>query len=236
MDPIAPTRRTAILFLMGTGMAWAQSALPPTSPTVAPTAAPITSPPPISPPVRPGVAPKVKFADGKLEIRADNSSLNQILREIGRLTGMTITGGVTEQRVFGTYGPAAPAEVLGDLLQGTGSNMLLRENSSAAPTELILSPREGSVTPPNPNAPGFEGDAPSDEADGPQPADQPAHILHSADPVPAARPPYVPPAETPAATPPQPAPAVNPAPASGPLTPEQIYQQLQQLQKNQPKQ
>ena len=168
---------------MGTGMACAQSALPPTSPTILPTAAPVTAPLPITAPVRVGVPAKVKYADGKLEVTADNSSLNQILREIGRLTGMTISGGVTEQRVFGTYGPAAPAEVLGDLLQGTGSNMLLHESSSSAPPELILSPRVGDVTPPNPNAPGFDGDTPSDDADRPQPSDQPVHVLHSADPI-----------------------------------------------------
>jgi hypothetical protein len=149
---------------------------------------------------------------------------------------MTITGGVVEQRVYGVYGPAAPSEVLGDLLQGTGSNMLLHEYSSSGPAELILSPRVGDVTPPNPDAPGFDGDSPSDDAAAPQTPDQPAHVLHSADPLPAPRPPYVPPAppQAPATTPAEPAPAANPAPSSGPLTPEQIYQQLQQLQKAQP--
>jgi hypothetical protein len=145
---------------------------------------------------------------------------------------MTISGGVNEQRVFGNYGPAAPAEVLGDLLQGTGSNMLLHESSSSATAELILSPREGSITPPNPNAPGYDGDSSSDEPDSPQ--QQPVHVFHTADPLPAARPQYVPQAPPPAPAPEQPAPAATQAPASGPLTPEQIYQQLQQLQKNQP--
>ncbi len=239
VDPIASARRAAVLFLMGTGMACAlstiqsvaQSALPPTSPTVLPAAAPVTPPPAISTPVRVGVPAKVKYADGKLEVTADNSSLNQILREIGRLTGMTITGGVVEQRVYGNYGPAAPAEVLGDLLQGTGSNMLLRETSSAAPAELILSPRVGDVTPPNPSAAGFDGDTASDDTAAPQPPDQPVHILHSADPMPV-RPSYVPPASTPTTSPEQPAPVATPASSSGPSTPEQIYQQLQQLQKS----
>jgi hypothetical protein len=238
VNSISSARRAAILFVMGTGMtcasSTAQSTLPPTNPTVLPAAAPATPPSTIPTPARAGVPAKVKYADGKLEVAADNSSLNQILREIGRLTGMTITGGVAEQRVYGKYGPAAPAEVLGDLLQGTGSNMLLRETSSSAPAELILSPREGSVTPPNPNAPGFDGDRPSDEADSPQPPYPPVHILHSADPMPPARPQYAPPAETPTLAPALPAAAVTPSTSNGPLTPEQIYQQLQQLQKNQP--
>ena len=98
------------------------------------------------------------YADGRLEVAADNSSLNQVLREIARKTGMKITGGVGDERVFGTYGPGPPGAILASLLDGTGSNMLLRESSTDAPDELILTPREGGPTPPNPNAPGFDDD------------------------------------------------------------------------------
>jgi hypothetical protein len=146
---------------------------------------------------------------------------------------MTITGGVVEQRVFGDYGPAAPAQILGDLLQGTGSNMLLRETSSAAPSELILTPREGGVTPPNPDAPGFDGESTGDQTFRPSPSnpDQPAHVLHAPAGFPG-RPAYAPIPGTPTIAPAQPVPA-NPPP-NGVLSPEQIYQQLQQLQKTQP--
>ena len=48
----------------------------------------------------------ITYTGTELRIVATNSSLNQILREVGRLTGMKITGGVSEDRVFGTYGPA----------------------------------------------------------------------------------------------------------------------------------
>lgn len=93
----------------------------------------------------------VTYANGQLTVAASNSSLNQILRDIAHETGMKITGGVTDERVFGQYGPAAPSKVLGDLLDGTGSNMLLVHATAATPAELILTPRQGGATPPNPN-------------------------------------------------------------------------------------
>lgn len=104
-----------------------------------------TTPPPQQP-------AHVTYANGQLSVAASNSSLNQILRDIARETGMKITGGVTDERVFGQYGPAAPSKVLGDLLDGTGSNMLLVHATAATPAELVLTPRLGGVTPPNPNA------------------------------------------------------------------------------------
>jgi hypothetical protein len=91
--------------------------------------------------------------DGRmLTVAADNSSLNQILREIARVTGMKITGGVTDERVYGSYGPAEPAAVLAQLIGGTGSNMMIVMDAHQAPQELVLTPRGGGPTPPNPNA------------------------------------------------------------------------------------
>jgi hypothetical protein len=138
------------------------SALPATSPTTLPTSntqpTPIAATPPaaaasgVNAPPRPAT---VTYAAGLLDVRADNSSLNQILRAIGHLTGMKITGGVMDERVFGNYGPAEPSTILATLLDGTGSNMLLRQSADNSPAELILTPRNGGPTPPNPNAPGF---------------------------------------------------------------------------------
>lgn len=95
---------------------------------------------------------RVSCAGGELEVHADNSSLNGILRSISQCTGMKITGGVADQRVFGDYGPAAPATVLATLLDGTGSNMLLSETATDQPAHLILTPRTGGVTPPSPSS------------------------------------------------------------------------------------
>jgi len=226
-------RGLAVLLLFGGGMVWAQSALPATGPTVLPAAGPQTSAAPA--PAPPGRA-RVVWSDGQIEITADNSSLNQILREISRETGMKITGGVSDERVFGKYGPGAPAEILASLLDGTGSNMLLRETASKVPAELILTARQGGPTPPNPNAHGLDDDANSDEEQTPQPVQ-----------VPQARPPWPAPVGTDAnvgAAGANPATAsggtvpasgaADPASPNGVRTPQQIFEQLQQLQQSQP--
>ena len=120
--------------------------LPPTPPTAfAPSPAPIpqaTSIPPAEP-------ASITYNNGTLTVKTQNSSLNQILREISRKTGMSITGGVSEERVFGTYGPAPAGEVLRQLLDGTKSNMLYQEATATAPAHLTLSARQGTATPPN---------------------------------------------------------------------------------------
>jgi len=120
--------------------------LPPTPPTAfAPSPAPIpqaTSIPPAEP-------ASITYNNGTLTVKTQNSSLNQILREISRKTGMSITGGVSEERVFGTYGPAPAGEVLRQLLDGTKSNMLYQEATATAPAHLTLTARQGAVTPPN---------------------------------------------------------------------------------------
>jgi len=103
----------------------------------------------------------VVYLRGQLEVDADNSSLNQILHDIGRATGMKITGGVADGRVFGTYGPGAPAAILESLLDGAGVNMLLKETATGSPAELILTPRNGPATPPNPAAAQVAQDVPA---------------------------------------------------------------------------
>lgn len=99
---------------------------------------------------------RVTYAGGMLQIRADNSSLNQILRDISRETGMKIIGGVADQRVFGSYGPAPAGTVLQTLLDGTDTNMLLQETLNHAPKQLVLSPRTGGPTPPGPGSPSYD--------------------------------------------------------------------------------
>jgi len=95
---------------------------------------------------------EVTFDNGLLNVRANDSSLNQILRAISRQTGLTITGGVTDQRVFGDYGPASTSAVIATLLDGTGTNMLLTAGDAHTPPELVLTPRGGGPTPPSPRS------------------------------------------------------------------------------------
>lgn len=118
---------------------------------------------------------RVTYVNGLLDVRADNSSLNQILREIARETGMKIIGGVADQRVFGNYGPAPAGTVLQTLLDGTNTNVLLQERAAThEPEELILTPRSGGVTPPGPSSPAYDATESEPELPLPAPVAQPA--------------------------------------------------------------
>ena len=243
-------RTILILFLLPALAARAQH-LPPAAQSLPP-AAPTTMPAPTLPPPTQVTVPapgpdrpeqlaarraRIAFNGQVLQITAENSSLNQILREVSRVTGMRISGGVTEERVYGIYGPAEPSAVLTLLLAGTGSNMLLMVDDRQKPVELVLTPRTGGVTPPSPNAQGH--DQPDDE----DPDIPPQLARHP----PRERvPPPVPQSPTPVAQPAPAAPA-QPSPASpaattttdqspnGVKTPQQIYDQLLKLQQQQPK-
>jgi hypothetical protein len=179
----------------------------------------------------------VTFTAGQLSVTANDSSLNQILRAISRATGMKITGGITDERVFGTYGPDNPAKVLSALLDGTSSNMLIIQSIAPtdAPVELVLSPRTGGPTPPNPNPQPFDNTPRSS---------QPVAPVRPSWPIPEPTPP--PPATTspnPGATAPgaaTPGTPIGGAASSstdstdqqspnGVRTPQQIYEQLQQI-------
>ncbi len=201
----------------------ATSALSPTQPAA-------TEPPPVplTPAQRPPQPAKVVYADDALSISADNSSLNQILREISHDTGMKITGGVADERVFGQYGPASPAQVLAELLDGAGSNMILEHREGEANAELILTPRQGGPTPPNPNAAAFDDRPRPQETRFPQPQQ-----------IPPASGPLVSPAGSAGEAVPAQNPANNPAQPESPngvKTPQQIYEQLQRLRQQQQQQ
>src|SRR5215469_3142291 len=151
----------------------APSTLPSTPPTTVP---PISAPAlPATPGQSPAQRAQVSYVNGELTISASNSSLNQILRDISRLLGIKITGGVAEERVFGNYGPAPTNEVLRTLLDGTSSNMLYIQASGNNPSELILTTRTGGPTPPNPNAARFDDNA-DDEESSPRPPYRPLQV------------------------------------------------------------
>ena len=205
-----------------------QSTLPAT-----PATASTTTPTAPSIPLRPSQVPpnraQVTYSNGMISVSADNSSLNQILRLIAVDTGMKITGSVPDERVFGNYGPADPAQVLSDLLDGTGSNMVLVQHDDASLAELILTPRTGGATPPNPNASSYN--------DRPEPQ-RPAFDRSQQNPPESPAPQPVNPTAEPAST-------ATPAPASTPTqpdspngvkTPQQIYEQLQRLRTQQQQQ
>lgn len=144
--------------------AWSQvSATPPSSRVASPQPLPAAQPTRstgaslsqgvVSAPDRASRA-RVTYRDHQLSIAANGSSLNGILREIAKLTGMKITGGVNDERVYGNYGPDSSQQVLNQLLDGTGTNVMLLETPEHTLAELVLSPRSGGATPPSPNAAG----------------------------------------------------------------------------------
>ena len=234
----APTRFAAVTSLALAASLPAQAphpAQPPaetqTSSTLpaTPATTPEQPPVPLTPAQRPPKRAQVTYVDGTLSISADNSSLNQILRQISTDTGMKITGGVSDERVFGQYGPDNPAQVLAELLNGTGSNMILVHRDGPAPAELILTPRQGGPTPPNPNAAAFN--------DRPEPEDTPNQAIQPPQfPPPAPANPAIPPANP--GVPAQAAPANSSQPDSpnGVKTPQQIYEQLQRMRQQQQQQ
>lgn len=216
MPHTAPIRYVAAATFAFSALLCAQARhISPAKPTAAtPVALPVTPPTtrpelPPTPQQLPSHPATVTYTNGMLDVSADNSSLVQILHAISLKTGMKITGGVTDERVFGQYGPAPAAQILNSLLDGTGSNMMLVESDGTSPAELILTSRQGGVTPPNPNAgSSVEDSDPPDE--------------QSSKPIePQANPAAVEPAQ--------------PQSPNGVRTPQDIYDQLRKLRQQQAK-
>jgi hypothetical protein len=188
--------------------------------------------PPPTPAQLPPQSAQVTYSEGSLAVSADNSSLNQILREISSETGIKISGAVADERVFGQYGPEAPSQVLAALLDGTDANMLLLHSDGATPAQLILSSRQGGATPPNPNAAAIEEREAKSAAQAapPPPPVEPAPASPAPN-HPAGTPPATGANGTPAASDPS-----QPASPNGVKTPQQIYDQLQSLRQQQQQQ
>lgn len=77
-----------------------------------------------------------------LRIEASNSSLAQILEDVSTATGTKVEGFDSDQRIFGVYGPGPARDVLSQLLQGSGYNVLLvGDQGQGTPREIVLSSR-----------------------------------------------------------------------------------------------
>ena len=84
-----------------------------------------------------------------LSIDATNSSLQQILKDVSTATGTTVDGLTTDQRVFGDFGPGQARDVLSQLLQGSGYNVLMiGDQGQGVPRQILLSARQKSGGPP----------------------------------------------------------------------------------------
>jgi len=142
-----------------------------------PAAQPAPAPAPAAPQIpnwpankKPAEASVVWDSHG-LFIQASNSSLDQILEEVSLKTGAHLEGMGADERIFGTYGPGPARDVLTELLEGSGYNILLvGDQGQGTPRRIVLSGRPVSPQPPgnaNPNA------SNNNEAENEQEAEQP---------------------------------------------------------------
>jgi len=87
----------------------------------------------------------IAWKSSELRIDAANSSLQQILLDVSSETGAEVEGLGKDQRVFGAFGPGPARDVLSQLLQGSGYNiMMVGDQGQGVPREIILSERNTS--------------------------------------------------------------------------------------------
>ena len=126
----------------------------------------------------------IVFDSHGLLIVASNSSLVQVLKEVGVETGAKVEGLDADQRVFGTYGPGPVRDVVTQLLDGSGYNVLLiGDRGEGTPRRIVLTIRTGSGLHPTGNA------APKPPSDDDSDADQEADDQLNAPPQSAPTPP-----------------------------------------------
>lgn len=180
--------------------------------SVVPAAAEAVAPPAPRPPNwpvndHPSEATVVWNSQG-LRIQASNSSLSQIIRDVTASTGIRIQGLGADERIFGNYGPGTARDVLAQLLDGTGYNVLMiGDQGEGTPREILLSAQSRGGAQPVVNSQSDSSDSSDDNSDA---EDQPE---------------------------PQPEPPPNIrngfTPGAPPRTPQQIMQEMQQRQMQQ---
>jgi len=179
---------------------------PQIQPTPDPPAPVITPPPPETPKwpaFDPAAEASVVWDSHGLRINAANSSLQQILKDVSMATGTKVDGMAADQRVFGVYGPGQARDVLSQLLQGSGYNVIMiGDQGEGTPRQILLTQRQAV----NPQAVARNTQANSNEEDN-EPEDQPVNQE------PPARP--------------------NFPPGAPPRSPQQIMQEMQQRQQGQ---
>jgi hypothetical protein len=144
-----------------------------------------------------------------LRIDAENSSLQQIMKDFSTATGAQVDGLAADERVFGSYGPGQARDVLSELLQGSGYNVIMiGDQGQGAPRQIVLSARQATGAQPASAA------GPASSADDDAEADEPP------------QPPQIPPLPFRPGFP----------PGGLPRTPQQINIQEQQMREQQMRQ
>ena len=152
---------------------------PPAAPVVAVPATPTAPEAPKWPANEKPSPASVTWDSQGLRIDAANSSLAQILTDVSTATGAKVEGFDADQRVFGAYGPGPAREVLSQLLQGSGYNVLMiGDQGQGTPREILLSSRHaGPATAAVNPAPARDEDADTDEQPQPgQPPNRPGFV------------------------------------------------------------
>ena len=153
----------------------------------------------------------VEWNSKGLRVEAANSSLQQILNDVATATGIKVSGLESDQRIFGIYGPGTARDIISQLIDGSGYNVLMiGEQGQGTPRQIVLSKQPKGTASASMNSQGQSNDDSGASAD--------------VDEQPQAPPPL----------PPQPpAPQSNPSgfgPGAQPRTPQQILQEMQQRQ------
>ncbi len=85
------------------------------------------------------------YTNGLLRIEATNANLADILYAVGEKTGATIdmpfSDSMLDQVTF-SMGPGKPRDVLSTILEGSGFNYYIVENSAGALEKIILIPKQ----------------------------------------------------------------------------------------------
>lgn len=116
------------------------------APQPTPPPAPVMPPPPNWPANDLPGAASVVFDSRGLLVVASNSSLTQILKEVALETGVKVDGMNIDQRVFGTYGPGPARDVLTQLLDGSGYDVLMiGDRGQGTPRRIVLTDQSGSA-------------------------------------------------------------------------------------------
>ena len=141
-----------------------------------------------------------------LRIAANNSSLDQILHDVATDTGATVDGLSQDERIFGDYGPGPARDVLSQILDGSGYNIVMvGDLGQGTPRQILLSTRtKGGST-----AAGARSKDDDDDSDSEEPEPQPEPVQEQ----------------------PRPQPVANPFGGSAPpRSPQEIMQEMQQRQ------
>jgi hypothetical protein len=143
------------------------------SPAPIPAPAPVTSP---AAPCIPNWPANKKPAEASvvwdshgLFIQASNSSLDQILNDISLKTGAKVEGMGADERVFGTYGPGPVRDVLTELLEGSGYNILLvGDLGQGTPRRIVLSGRPTGPAQPSGQSPPADSETEQEQSAAPE--------------------------------------------------------------------